>query len=59
MVAKSREYWDARKGFHHLRHGLLKYHQVLLPSLVPHIVRGQVSGPQDVVNVLEGKTKNV
>lgn len=54
MVAQGRK--NRRSGEHvrHLFDRLLEDLQVLLPSLVPDVVRGQVSRPHDVVDVLEG-----
>lgn len=52
MIAKCWEYGNAREFFRHLFDRFLDDFHIFLFCLVPDVVRHQITGPNDVINVL-------
>lgn len=53
MIAQCWEYWSIREFLGHLSYCFLDYQQIMCFRLIPHIVRHQITRPNDIVEILE------
>lgn len=56
VITQSRKNWRPWKHVWHLFHSLLNNLQIFFTCLVPNIVWRQISGPYDIVNILQVST---
>lgn len=53
MISQGRKYRYAWKHLHHLRHRVAQDFYIFLSRLIPHVMRWQVTRPENVIDVLK------
>lgn len=58
MISQRWEYWSIREMFRHLFHRFLNYQQIMRFRLIPHIMRHQITRPNDIIEILKKSNAN-